>query len=81
MFLLGKLKAYAIGALAAIGAVLFALVYGFTKGSKSGEASVNAKNAQTTIKAVEAHNEIEVEIAKQAPGAADKALKDKWSRD
>jgi hypothetical protein len=79
--LFGKLKGYAIGALAAIASILFALVYGFTKGRNSGEATVNAKNAQTTIEAVETRNEVQSEVTKQAAGSAEKALKDKWSRD
>lgn len=80
MFLLGKLKAYVIGVLAAIGAVLFALVYGFTKGSKSGEASVNAKNAQAVNTAVESHNEVEQQIQRKPEGDAAKQLDSKWTR-
>jgi hypothetical protein len=79
--LFGKLKGYAIAALAAIGAILFALVYGYTKGSKSGSANVIAINAQSAIKAVEARNTIEAKIAKQPEGESAKILKGKWARD
>lgn len=78
---LGKLKGYAIGVLAAIGAILFALVYGYTKGSKSGSDKVIAASAQATIKAVETRNTVDAQVAKQPDGASAKILKGKWARD
>jgi hypothetical protein len=79
--LFGKLKTYAIAALAAIGAILFALVYGYTKGSKAGSAKVIAISSQATIQAVETRNTVDAQVAKQPDGASAKILKGKWSRD
>jgi hypothetical protein len=76
-----KLKGYVIAALAAIGAILFALVYGFAKGSKSGSAKVIAISSQATIKAVETRNTVDAQVAKQPDGASAKILKGKWARD
>lgn len=76
-----KLKGYAIAALAAIGAVLFALVYGFTKGSKSGANAVVAKATSVVLKATQDRNQIEAQVAKQPEGQSAKILKGKWARD
>lgn len=81
MNLLLKLKGYAIGLLAFIGAVLGAFVLGSWRGRKDGANSVNAGNAQSTIKAVEGRSAIEAKIAKQPPGTSAQVLRDKWSRD
>jgi len=79
--LISRLKGYAFAALAAIGAVLFALIFGFMKGSKSGANGVLAKTVADSLKSVATRNEIEAKIQRQPEGQSAKDLKDKWARD
>ena len=81
MFGLSSLYAKVLGALAAIGAILVAVLSVFNKGKKAGQDAVIAQSLKKEVEDVKTANKVENEVAAGKPGAAADKLRKSWSRD
>jgi len=86
--LLGRVKGWAIAALALLGAIGTAFMIGRSKGRTAAENEAAATKAKSdmaamsdALDAVKERNDVEDEIARQPAGTSADRLRNDWSRD
>lgn len=74
------LPAWALKALAVVGATLAAVFYLLAKGEKMGKASIQAKTQAAVAKAQGQAQDVQDKVSAKPTGQAAKDLEDKWTR-